>query len=94
MHIKLVNDVELMAGIAFACVCLGVGLIVSIYGLRHSLNIIRTKQFQRPLTGRLITGRDAVWIGVIRAFAAGVSLVVVLGLMISLVLILCIAALK
>jgi hypothetical protein len=68
-------------------------LYVSVYSLRHSLNIVKTKQYRRPTTGQLITGQKAVWIGVMRTLVSGFALITVLGLVLYLLFRLSIAAL-
>ena len=84
---------EVITALIVTCVALVFVLQVFIHALRHSLDIIRTQEFQQP-TGKLITGQKAVQIGVIRALVSGISIVVVSGVALCLILLLCVAALK
>ena len=72
----------LIAVLVLACTSLAIGLYVSIYSLHHSLNIIKTKRYQRPLSGQVVTGQSAVMIGVIRALVAGFALVCTAGVIV------------
>jgi hypothetical protein len=90
---KAASDFELIVAMSVVCISLVVGLYVSVYSLRHSLNIVKTKQYRRPTTGQLITGQKAVWIGVMRTLVSGFALITVLGLVLYLLFRLSIAAL-